>query len=368
VRWELADPLVDPDVDGVARGLADRLSQRRLDRESVRAIAWAISAPANGSPSIAPRIFTSPRVPKSSAAVPQRKFSACVRRRASDGNVTGVPPPVNRQPRIAPIRVAARLRSDVVLGALHTPDAPAPRRALRPVAASGGIRVAALGGLEIGEEPTVVGANGNLSIVRGRLQGLVEEHGGATFGSELHDETDRTKVGCFTQLGTLALCSMLRRDYAGQNCSIAASLELIGERWTLLIIRDAFLGTRRFDDFQARLGIARNVLQARLERLIEQGLVRRVKYQDRPPRFEYRLTAKGVELWPVLVALMKWGDKHAAPAGPPLLLRHVDCGGEVDDHRICSKCSKPLQPDQVLAEPGPGATRRQDAAGAPIAA
>ena len=161
---------------------------------------------------------------------------------------------------------------------------------------------------------------------------------------------------------------MLRRDYTGQNCSIAATLELIGERWTLLIIRDAFLGLRRFDDFQADLGIARNVLQARLERLIEQGLLRRVQYQDRPPRFEYRLTAKGVELWPVLVALMKWGDKHAAPAGPPLLLRHVDCGGEVDDHRICTKCSTPLQPNQVLPEPGPGATRRPDSADAPVAA
>jgi DNA-binding HxlR family transcriptional regulator len=75
---------------------------------------------------------------------------------------------------------------------------------------------------------------------------------------------------------------MLRRDYAGQNCSIAATLELIGERWTLLIVRDAFLGIRRFDDFQARLGIARNVLQVRLERLVEQGLLTRVEYQERP--------------------------------------------------------------------------------------
>ena len=161
---------------------------------------------------------------------------------------------------------------------------------------------------------------------------------------------------------------MLRRDYTGQNCSIAATLELIGERWTLLIIRDAFLGIRRFDDFQASLGIARNVLQARLERLIEQGLLTRVKYHERPPRFEYRLTSKGVDLWPVLVALMKWGDQHAAPAGPPVVLRHADCGGEVDHHRICSKCSKPLEPNEVLPEPGPGATRRQDSPGAPVAA
>src|ERR1700716_1300696 len=100
---------------------------------------------------------------------------------------------------------------------------------------------------------------------------------------------------------------MRQNDYAGQNCSIASTLELIGERWTLLIVRDAFLGVRRFDDFQGRLGIARNVLQSRLSRLVDEGLLRRVEYQARPQRFEYRLPSKGVDLWPVLVALMKWG-------------------------------------------------------------
>src|SRR5918998_127305 len=103
---------------------------------------------------------------------------------------------------------------------------------------------------------------------------------------------------------------MLRRDYAGQNCSIAGTLELVGERWTLLIVRDAFLGIRRFDDFQRNLGIARNVLQSRLERLVEEGILKREPYQERPPRYEYRLTRKGVDLWPVLVALMGWGDRH----------------------------------------------------------
>jgi hypothetical protein len=110
------------------------------------------------------------------------------------------------------------------------------------------------------------------------------------------------------------------------------------------------------------------VLQARLERLVEQELLTRVEYQQRPRRFEYRLTSKGVDLWPVLVALMKWGDKHAASGGPPVVLRHVDCGGEVDDRRICSKCSKPLEPDAVRAELGPGAKRGQGTPGAPVAA
>jgi DNA-binding HxlR family transcriptional regulator len=148
---------------------------------------------------------------------------------------------------------------------------------------------------------------------------------------------------------------MLRSDYSGQTCSIAATLELIGERWTLLIIRDAFLGIRRFDDFQRRLGIARNVLQSRLERLVDEGVLRRVEYQQRPRRFEYRLTSKGVDLWPVLVTLMKWGDKHAFPDGPPMIMRHVGCGGEVDDRRMCTECGKPLEAKDVMVEPGPGA-------------
>jgi DNA-binding HxlR family transcriptional regulator len=161
---------------------------------------------------------------------------------------------------------------------------------------------------------------------------------------------------------------MLRNDYAGQNCSIASTLELIGERWTLLIIRDAFLGVHRFDDFQSRLGIARNVLQARLSRLVDEGILRRVPYQDRPQRFEYRLSSKGVDLWPVLVALMKWGDRHAFPDGPPVILRHAGCGGKLDERRICTKCGKPLEADEVKAELGPGAGRKQEGPGAPVAA
>lgn len=116
--------------------------------------------------------------------------------------------------------------------------------------------------------------------------------------------------------------SCARSDYDDQDCSIARALELVGERWTLLIIREAFLGTRRFDDFQRMLGIARNVLQARLERLTDAEIMRRVAYQERPVRYEYRLTKKGVDLWPVIVALLKWGDRHAAPNGPPVVLQH----------------------------------------------
>jgi DNA-binding HxlR family transcriptional regulator len=148
---------------------------------------------------------------------------------------------------------------------------------------------------------------------------------------------------------------VLRADYAGQNCSIARALELVGERWTLLILRESFLGTRRFDDFQRELGVARNVLQTRLERLVDAGTLARVPYQERPVRYEYRLTRKGVDLWPVIVALLKWGDKHAAPDGPPVVLEHKDCGGGVDDHRRCTRCGADLEAWDVVAHRRTGA-------------
>lgn len=145
---------------------------------------------------------------------------------------------------------------------------------------------------------------------------------------------------------------MLGNTYEGQQCSIARSLELIGERWTILIIRDAFLGIRRFDDLQKSLGIARNVLQQRLERLTEHGIIERVPYQQKPERFEYRLTEKGVDLWPVVVSLLAWGDKHAAdPDGPPMVLEHRGCGGKVNDRRICERCDALLGPRDVIARP-----------------
>jgi DNA-binding HxlR family transcriptional regulator len=149
---------------------------------------------------------------------------------------------------------------------------------------------------------------------------------------------------------------MLGNDYRGQTCSIAGALEVVGERWSLLIIREIMLGVRRFEAIQRDLGIARNVLQSRLERLAEQGVLERRAYQQHPPRFEYRLTESGLDLWPTLVALMQWGDRHARPAGgPPVLLEHRKCGGAVDEHRVCARCGARLQVRDVLAVPGPGA-------------
>jgi DNA-binding HxlR family transcriptional regulator len=136
---------------------------------------------------------------------------------------------------------------------------------------------------------------------------------------------------------------MLERDYRGQDCSIAATLELIGERWTILVIRDIWLGRRRFGLIQENLGIARNVLSARLRRLLDAGIIEKRIYRERPERYEYFLTEKGLDLWPVMVAMIGWGDRHlAGPDGPAVAIVHKECGGAVDDRRICERCGEAL--------------------------
>ena len=143
---------------------------------------------------------------------------------------------------------------------------------------------------------------------------------------------------------------MLNRDYDDPLCSIAGTLGLIGERWTLLILREVFLGRRRFSEMQRTTGIARNVLSTRLERLVDEDILERRPYSEHPERFEYFLTEKGLDLWPVLVDLLHWGDRHLEREGePPLNLFHKECGGEVDDHRICEACGERLGPRDVRA-------------------
>ncbi|HTZ08113.1 MAG TPA: helix-turn-helix domain-containing protein, partial [Acidimicrobiales bacterium] len=119
---------------------------------------------------------------------------------------------------------------------------------------------------------------------------------------------------------------MQRKSFAAMDCSVAQCLEVVGEWWSMLIVRDALLGVTRFDQFQRRLGIARNILRQRLATLVEEGVMIRVPYSDHPPRFDYRLTDKGRDLWPVIDAMRQWGDRHAAPDGPPLRLVHLGCG------------------------------------------
>ena len=159
--------------------------------------------------------------------------------------------------------------------------------------------------------------------------------------SALHDATDN-------------LSPVRRTSFSEMPCSIARTLEVVGEWWTLLIVRDAFLGVTRFDDWQARLGIARNVLTARLDRLVHHGILERRRYQERPPRDEYVLTDKGRDLGPVLGALRVWGDTHAPLAdGPATVLVHDTCGHETTPVSTCSHCGQPLR-GRTHVEPGPG--------------
>jgi DNA-binding HxlR family transcriptional regulator len=163
----------------------------------------------------------------------------------------------------------------------------------------------------------------------------------------------------------------LHRGYQNMDCSVADTLEVVGERWTLLIIRELLLGAHRFDEMQRDLGIARNVLQTRLEDLVDQGLISRTPYQSNPPRYDYRLTQAGLALWPTIVTLMQWGDRNRPHSdGPPVLLSHRECGGALDDHLCCERCGARLGPRDVWAEAGPGAPpdhplRRRAAARAP---
>ena len=141
-------------------------------------------------------------------------------------------------------------------------------------------------------------------------------------------------------------------ELAAQPCSLARALAVVGDRWTLLILRDAFLRVRRFDDFQASLGIARRVLAERLASLVDDGILEKVAYQQRPARYEYRLTGKGLDLYPAILALVHWGDAHYAGAdGPPVVHRHKACGHEFRSVLSCSECGEALDALDVLAEP-----------------
>jgi len=144
-------------------------------------------------------------------------------------------------------------------------------------------------------------------------------------------------------------------ELAEVPCSIARPLAVLGDRWTLVLLRQAFAGIRRFEDFQATLGISRSRLAARLERLVEHGILRRVPYKDGRTRLEYRLTEKGMELYPVLMALREWGDAHMAEDGPPVAYRHRACGGQARVRLECDRCAAPLTARDVAPEPGPGA-------------
>ena len=151
----------------------------------------------------------------------------------------------------------------------------------------------------------------------------------------------------------------------GDECSIQRTLDVIGDRWTLLILRDVFRGVRRFSQIQNDLGIAKNLLTDRLGSLVVAGIVEKVPYQERPVRHEYRLTEKGRALSPALVALMRWGDVWCGEDGAPVELVHDDCGTRLELQAWCLTCKEPVAPTRISSRPGAGRSNPEESANAP---
>lgn len=150
------------------------------------------------------------------------------------------------------------------------------------------------------------------------------------------------------------------RPFAEQNCSIADALAIVGERWTLLVMREILLGRSRFREIKRNTGIASNILSDRLETLVEQGLIERRRYSDSADAYEYVPTRKGLDVNPVLVALMAWGDKHVRGGkGAPRVVVHTACGHDAHPAMHCSHCGEVLDPKQTRVRPGPGANAEQ---------
>ena len=148
-----------------------------------------------------------------------------------------------------------------------------------------------------------------------------------------------------------------------EPCSLARTVGVIGDRWTLLILRECFLRTRRFEGFQSALGITRHLLAERLKKLVRLGILRRIPYQESPKRHEYILTQKGLDLYPIIMSIVHWGDTHMVDErGRPLLHEHKNCGKMFDPVLVCSECGEPVTAKGVHVHPGPG--KRQPAAAA----
>ena len=153
------------------------------------------------------------------------------------------------------------------------------------------------------------------------------------------------------------------REFEGQNCSVARALAIVGERWSLLVLREVMLGRRRFREIQRQTGVAPNILSDRLETLVERGVLERRASREDPATPEYRATRKGLDLLPVLLALAHWGDAYESPNGAPQEFFHARCGHELESLMHCPNCEVGVRPEEVRARPGPGATPEQVAAG-----
>lgn len=154
---------------------------------------------------------------------------------------------------------------------------------------------------------------------------------------------------------------MPRSEIGHQSCPVARSIDVVGDPWTLMVLRELFLGSHRFDELEAQTGVSPHLLSLRMRKLQDAGIVVRHAYQERPTRYEYQLTAKGLDLWPVIMALRAWGDRwHDWPEGKPVKLRHQGCGKRSEPKIVCSGCGEPMGPRDVSIEMSrPAATARR---------
>lgn len=179
-------------------------------------------------------------------------------------------------------------------------------------------------------------------------------------------ETPQSRPGRAAVAAGRTGLDILRRvgyaDLTDYPCSIIRPLTVLGDRWTFMVVKEAFAGTRRFEDFRRVLGIPRSRLSDRLARLVDEDILYRSPYQDTGrTREEYRLTEKGFALYPILLAFRDWGDRYMAPDGPPMFYRHTGCGGEAHVHITCDECGTELTAHDVTVEPGPGIAATTDA-------
>ena len=153
------------------------------------------------------------------------------------------------------------------------------------------------------------------------------------------------------------------REFEGQNCSLARALAVVGERWSLLVMREVMAGRRRFREIRRQTGVASNILSDRLDTLVERGVLERRASREDPATPEYGVTRKGLDLLPVLIALARWGDAYESPNGPPREFFHSQCDHEIESLMHCPHCGRDVRPEEVRARPGPGATPEQRAEG-----
>lgn len=157
---------------------------------------------------------------------------------------------------------------------------------------------------------------------------------------------------------------MPRSEIGHQSCPVARSIDVVGDPWTLMVLRELFLGSHRFDELEAQTGVSPHLLSLRMRKLQDAGIVERRAYQERPTRYEYQLTTKGLDLWPVIMALRAWGDRwHDWPEGKPVKLRHQGCGKRSEPKVVCGSCGEPMGPRDVSIEMSkPAASARRSRA------